>query len=178
MSNTPGRVPRLERVAYLLGLALLGVLGLAAAILGAVSLWSASLACLGLGLALLAPLSFLGARRQLTTFKAALRQTGGAPSGAGAGAAKDGQPDVAIREMVSMLSRTNRQLAALSERVDSLSGSAAGGPAQSQELAVAVSNLRSEVTSLHGEQSELRESIEQGWTTVRADLQALSSRDR
>lgn len=176
MSNTPGRVPRLERVAYLLGLALLGVLGLAAAILGAVSLWSASLACLGLGLALLAPLSFLGARRQLTTFKAALRQIGGAPSGASA--AKDGQPDVAIREMVSMLSRTNRQLAALSERVDSLSGSAAGGPAQSQELAVAVSNLRSEVTSLHGEQSELRESIEQGWTTVRADLQALSSRDR
>ncbi|MEV4902672.1 hypothetical protein AB0K08_15200 [Citricoccus sp. NPDC055426] len=176
MSNTPGRVPRLERVAYLLGLALLGVLGLAAAILGAVSLWSASLACLGLGLALLAPMSFLGARRQLKTFKAALRQIGGPPSGAGA--AKAGQPDVAIREMVSMLSRTNRQLAALSERVDSLPGPAAGGPAESQELTVAVANLRSEVTALQGEQTELRESIEQGWTTVRADLQALSPRDR
>lgn len=176
MSNTPGRVPRLERVAYLLGLALLGALGLAAAILGAFSWGAASLACLGLGLALLAPLSFLGARRQLKTFKAALRQIGGpAPA---AGAAKGGQPDVAIREMVSMLSRTNRQLAALSERVDALAGTATGGTADSPELAVEVSSLRSEVTALRGEQGELRQALEQGWTTVRADLQALSPRER
>ena len=77
-----------------------------------------------------------------------------------------------------MLSRTNRQLAALSERVDSLAGTGTGGTPNSSELSVAVSNLRSEVTALHREQSELRQAIEQGWTTVRADLQALSPRDR
>lgn len=173
MAKSTGRVSRPERVAYLLGLALLGLLGLAASVLGLLSLWQGAVVCLGLGLALLAPLLFLQARRQLKTFKAALRQMAGSVPVAGTAA---GQADVPAREVVSMLSRTNRQLTALSEQAR---GSAVGvSAADQQKLDAEITALRTEMAGLRGEQEGLHRAVSEGWAEVRADLQAMNAGDR
>jgi hypothetical protein len=185
MSNTGGTVQRLEKIAYLGGLVLLAMLGIAAAILSAQALWTGAVACLGLGLALLAPLQVIRTRRQLHAFKtalrrasselhAALRSTPPAPVRTRTPArAPTRTPAHEDREVVALLSRNNRHIVSLAERLEK----AQAGPvpaADMDRLTAETALLRSELARLRTEQEQLRVSVGEGWTAVRADLNALS----
>lgn len=169
MSNPAGTVQRLERSAYILGGALMAVLGVAVAVLGLLSLWQPAVACLGLAVALLAPLQFVQARRQLRTQKAALRQVIGRSGPTGTAPAPEGDA-LTGREIAALLSRTNRQVVALSEQV----ALAPAGAGDSDRLSAEVAALRAELSQLRAAQDDVRTTLSEGWAAVRADLGALA----
>lgn len=184
MSNTGDSVPRLEKITYLAGLVLLAMFGIGAAILAVLGLWAGAVACLGLGLALLAPLQIVRTRRQLRMFKTALRRAGDelravvrAPASAPAPVrtrAPAPAPVTADREVVALLSRNNRYIVSLAERIER-SENGAVPPADLDRLIAETTSLRSELASLRTEQEQLRGAMTESWSAVRADLSALSS---
>lgn len=180
---------RLEKIAYLGGLVLLAMLGIAAALLSAQALWAGAVACLGLALALLAPLQVIRTRRQLHAFKTALRRTSSELH-----AAMRAMPATPVRtrtparapvrtparipahedrEVVALLSRNNRHIVSLAERLEKAQTGALPS-ADVDRLTAETALLRSELASLRTEQEQLREAMGENWTAVRSDLNALS----
>ncbi|NUL48779.1 hypothetical protein F7P69_26780 [Cellulosimicrobium funkei] len=169
MSYPPGTVQRLEKPVYILGLGLLGVLGVGAAVLGLMSLWQPAVACLGLAIALLAPLQFVQARRQVRTQKAALRQVVGSTSVGAPGNGSSNGP--ANQEFMAMLSRNNRLMIALTEQK---SHSAGDVGERTERMAAEIIALRSEISHLRTDQADARTAIAESYASVRADLAALT----
>lgn len=170
MSKTGGTLQRLEKTAYLGGLVLLGLLGLAAAVLALLSLWSGAVACLSVAVALLAPLQIVQSRRQLRATKTALRQTArSVPTRSSPSA-----PAQDNREVVALLSRNNRHLVSLGERLEGLGTGSGDGSLDHDRLAAEVAATRAELAGLRAEQESLRSLLDGGLSAVRADLGALT----
>lgn len=172
--NTSGG-SSLEKRIYLAALGGFVLLGVAVAVTALLGQTTLSLTFVGCATALVGPMAFLHSRRALRNQKAALRQMLRGSATKVSAQSPGGAPAQFSQEILSLLTRNDRHLSVLRERLgDTHPGVApvAGDTDAIDRLATELANLGGQLSKLREEQAALEKTVHAGWSDARADINA------